>query len=378
MINSIAFKDFRGLDDVTLSLSQVTMLTGTNGVGKTSVLEGLYCLFSETRLDVSPLSRYNKSIGIMINQAANVPVGFAARQNYNYRLFWDECPSYEQAECSVSAKTNNGLAWSWKYRKAKLSDLSSQITMNNPVSVDSSTEFALWNWQTTGRVNDKKSHQFLNVNEKFSRAQILAQDGGLYLLPLEGRAMSICKYLDFASIRLQPQKLSFNTSKQLTEALKIINPRVTDVRLTDIESGLSVVLDDSNSVTLGTIGNGAVTWASALIAIFDVIESIKNEPQMDTPVLLLIDEMGAGIHYSIMLDVWKYINAFAKQNPKVQFVFTSHSDDCIRAYCKAFSDSDVARIVRLHQSAVDHKVIPTDYLKSQFSKIAEGDWEVRG
>lgn len=378
MINSVVFKGFRGLDDVALSLSQITMLTGTNGVGKTSVLEGLYCLFSETRLDVSPLTRYNRSIGILINQAANISVGFAARQNYSYRLFWDECPLHEQPVCSVSAKTDNGLAWVWKYRRAKLSDLSSQITTNNPVAVDSSTEFALWDWQTTGHINDKKTHQIINVNEKFSRAQILAQDGGLYLLPIEGKAMSICKYLDFASIRLQPQKLSFSMSKQLTKALKIINPRITDVRLTDIESGLSVVLDDSNSVTLGTIGNGAVTWASVLIAIFDVIESIKNDPQMDMPVLLLIDEMGAGIHYSIMLDIWKYISAFSKQNPKIQFVFTSHSDDCIKTYCKAFSDSDVARIVRLHQTATDQKVIPTDYLKGQFSKIAEGDWEVRG
>jgi hypothetical protein len=56
----------------------------------------------------------------------------------------------------------------------------------------------------------------------------LAHDDGLYLLPLGAKAASICKYLDFASIHVQPQKLS-------------------------------VVLDDSKSVTLGAIGNGAVT-----------------------------------------------------------------------------------------------------------------------
>ncbi|MDR1205422.1 MAG: ATP-binding protein [Peptococcaceae bacterium] len=285
----------------------------------------------------------------------------------NYRLFWEECPSYEHSECSVKAETDSGLSWSWKYRKAKLSDLGSQIIANNPVAVDSSTEFALWDWQTNG-----------HVNERFSRAQILAPDGGLYLLPLEGRAMSLCKYLDFASLLLQPQKLSFNTSKQLTAALKILNPRVTDVRLTDIESGLSVVLDDSHSVTLGAIGNGAVTWASVLIAVLDVIESIKNKPQADMPVLLLIDEMGAGIHYSIMLDVWKYIRDFTQQYRSIQFVFTTHSDDCVRAYCEAFSGSNAAKIIRLHQTAADQRIVPTDYLEEQFNRIAGGDWEVRG
>jgi ABC-type Na+ transport system ATPase subunit NatA len=379
MINSVSFKKFRGIDDLTVMLSQITMLTGTNGAGKTSVLEGLYCLFSETRLDVSPLSRYNKSIGIMINQAAVFSVGFTARQNYNYKLFWEECPLYEQDECSVEAKTENGSVWSWKYRKAKLSELDEQLMKHKPISVDSSTDFALWDWQLRTGKSTRESEE---GGEHFSRAQILSLDGGLYLLPNEvnisNRLISVCKYLDFASMRLQPQKLSFQTSKKLTEALKIINPHVTDVRLTDIESGLSVVLDDRNSVALGTIGNGAVTWASAMIMIFDVIETVKRRSQSDMPILLLVDEMGAGLHYSAMLDIWRYLREFAEQNRNIQFVFTSHSDDCIRAYCEAFAGRDAAKIVRLHMRATDNKIIPTDYLKEAFENIVNGDWEVRG
>jgi len=377
MITSVEFNNFRGLNDLTLPLSQVTMLTGINGAGKTSVLEGLYCLFSETRLDVSPISRYNKSIGFIVNQSANVPFGFAPRQGYNYKLFWDECPSYEYTECSVKAKSDNGLFWNWKYKRAKLNDLDKKLTINNPISVDSSSEFALWNWLTTGVIIDKKSRQSIKIDEQFSRAQILAPDDGLYLLPLEAKAMSICKYLDFASLRLQPQKLSYPASKELTKALKIINPRITDIRLTDIQSGLSVILDDSKSVTLGAIGNGAVTWVSTLIAIFDVIEAMKINPQSDMPVIVLIDEMGAGIHYSIMIDIWKYISEFIKQNRNIQFVFTSHNDDCIRAYCEAFSDWN-ANVVRLHKTAVDNKITHTEYLKDSFKNIIEGDWEVRG
>jgi hypothetical protein len=378
MITSVEFKNFRGLNDLTLPLSQATMLTGVNGVGKTSVLEGLYCLFSETRLDVSPLSRYNKSIGFIVNQSANIPVGVAARQNYNYKLFWDECPSYEQTACSIKAVSDNKLSWVWSYKKAKLHDLDKRLTMNNPVPVDSSSEFALWNWRINGIIIDEKSHHPKKIDKSFSRVQILAPDGGLYLLPLEAKAMSICKYLDFASIRLQPQKLSFQTSKQLTKALQIIDSRVTDVRLIDIVNGLSVILNDNKSVTLGTIGNGAVTWISALIAIFDIIETIKNHPQLNIPVIVLIDEMGAGIHYSIMLDVWKYISEFIKQNRNIQFVFTSHSDDCIRAYCKAFSDQDIAKIVRLHKTIVDSRITHTEYSKDSFENIINGDWEVRG
>ncbi len=378
MINSVTFNNFRGLDALTMPLSQVTMLTGTNCIGKTTVLEGLYCLFSETKLDVSPLSRYNRTIGFIINQGVNAPLGFAARQGYNYKLFWNECPTYEQDECSVKAKADDNLVWSWSYKKASISDLDKPMTFNSPVPVDSSTEFALWNWSCGGTRINKANHQKEPVNKKISRAQILAPDGGLYLLPPTAQTMSICKYLDFSSIRSMPQKLSFPTSKLLTTALKIINPRVTDVRLTDISSGLSVVLDNKHSVTLGTIGNGAVTWASALIAIFEVIESFNDKTPSDVPIIILIDEIGAGIHYSVMLAIWKYLKDFAKKYPFTQFVTTSHSDDCVYAFCEAFSDENSASIVRLHRTESEDKIVPTPYLKEHFKHIASGDWEVRG
>ena len=377
MIKYVTLNGFRGFDELLIPLSSVTMLTGTNGVGKTSVLEGLFCLFSQTRLDVSHLSRYNKSMGFSVNQGMNGLTGFAVRQSYNYRLFWEECPSRGKLDCSVNAVSDNGLSWLWKYKKANLSDLDKQILAHNPMPVDASSEFALWEWNTRGKIFDNKTHQPKNINERYRSVQTLTPDGGLYLFPIETRAMSVCQYMDFASIRLQPQKLSFQTSKYLTKALSIINPHITDIRLKDIESGLSVILDDSNEVSLGTIGNGAVTWASALMAIFDVAEMIKQQ-QVDIPTLVLIDEMGAGIHYSVMLDVWEFLHEFVRKNRNIQFVFTSHSIDCVRAFCEAFSSQKDAAVVRLHQTSVGDKIVPTEYKEDSFKNIIDGQWEVRG
>jgi predicted ATP-dependent endonuclease of OLD family len=176
---------------------------------------------------------------------------------------------------------------------------------------------------------------------------------------------------------MQPQELPLSMAKKLTKALQIINPHVTDVRLKGVGSGLSVTLDNDREVSFGTIGNGAVTWASAMMAILDIADVVKQR-NLDMPVLLLVDEVGSGIHYSVMLDVWKYLRTFAEQNPKIQFIFTSHSDDCIQSYCKAFSDSNTAKIIRLHRTSVGNGISSTDYTKNQFDKISGGDWEVRG
>ena len=44
MFESVQMTNFRGFKDMTVPLTQVTLLTGNNGSGKTSVLEALYCL----------------------------------------------------------------------------------------------------------------------------------------------------------------------------------------------------------------------------------------------------------------------------------------------------------------------------------------------
>jgi len=367
MIRSVTLKNFRGLDSLTVPLNSATMLTGINGVGKTSVLEGLYCLFSNTRLDVAPLSRYNKSQGLAPYTHVGMPFNLAARQTYNYKLFWDECPIYGCGTCSVEAASTH-YTWHWQYQKGKYNDLDKDMIINNMVHVDAATEFALWQW-------DKKGESETITTR---RAQVLNPDGGLYLLPIESDYFSMCQYIDFSTISLQPTKLSFQTAKQLTKALQILNPKITDVRLKDIDSGLSVIVSDKYEVSLSTIGNGAVTWASALISIFELVDLLKLQEEEKLPVFVLFDEMGSGIHYSIMLEIWDYLKKFLEQNKNIQFVFNSHSDDCIRAFCEAFRQTKNASIVRLHQSANNSGIIPTEYTSDEFENIIAGEWEVRG
>ncbi len=351
MINSVSFSNFRGLEELTLPLASVTILTGVNGVGKTSVLEGLYCLLSETRLDVSPLSRGNK---------------FAGTHSYNYRLFWEECPLFGKRECSVKAALAGGGQMGWSYRRAAPYELENEIAGGIPAHFDSSTEFALWKWKTPAEPCG------------FTRAQALTKDGGLHLLPGKAASAGYCRYIDFASLQLIPASLSFKTAKRLTAALQILNPRITDVRLRDMESGLSVILDDEAEVSLSAIGNGAITWASTLITIFNLAEAIEGDGQKNLPAAVLIDEIGAGMHYSIMLDIWKFFREFAGRNKNIQFIFTSHSSDCIRAFCEAFMEEDSASVVSLHRTFVGSTLVPTEYLKEDFQAIKEGVWEVRG
>ena len=184
------------------------------------------------------------------------------------------------------------------------------------VPINFTTDIVLFQWQRKSNINIKKSNVInSNTNETKYRAQIFNPYGGLYLLPPTNQINSICKYYNFTSINLIPQELSFQTAKKLTEALHIINPKVSDVRISKFENGLTVILDNEKEVTLSTFGNGAVTWVNTLIAIFELDEHLKAAPLSNIPIIILIDEIVVGIHYSIMSNIWDYLNKYIFQLP---------------------------------------------------------------
>ena len=52
MVNSITFDNFRGLKHLELpELSQITLLTGKNNAGKTSILEGIFLMLDHVSPD---------------------------------------------------------------------------------------------------------------------------------------------------------------------------------------------------------------------------------------------------------------------------------------------------------------------------------------
>jgi ABC-type polysaccharide/polyol phosphate transport system ATPase subunit len=76
--------------------------------------------------------------------------------------------------------------------------------------------------------------------------------------------------------------------------------------------------------------------------------------------------------------MWKYLYELTKTKQNIHFIFSSHSDDCIRAYCQAFSGFDEAKVVRLHRTIGDNKVVVTEFPNDMFESISKGEWEVRG
>ena len=92
--------------------------------------------------------------------------------------------------------------------------------------------------------------------------------------------------------------------------------------------------------------------------------------------MLLIDEVESGLHYSVLLDVWRLIFKTAR-DLNVQVFATTHSSDCIKAFQRAAEEDkeDEGMLIRLARKGDKIKAILFD--EKELETVVENDIEVR-
>jgi len=378
MLQDVRIINYRGLKDTYITLAPVTLITGTNGVGKTSVLEGLYFLLSPQKPDAAVFPRYPKLL-MQTNMAA--ARGFRIPDSligYDYSSFWKECPSDGTSMCRVEAfwETNRLYRLSWEMNISDFSALEQEIKNTATAyglqgGVD--VEYALWEWVYI----EINSHEFPNVVYRLKAVQELSTEPRFG--PIIGTEFPNlkCRYTDMSSVRNIPDKLSFQTEKLLTDALKIINPNVTGIRHDAILGRHRVIINNESEYALGTLGSGAESLVSMLLMLSELLCASEKDY---LSVVFLVDEIGAGIHYSKLEELWGFLLRLLSKYPRIQMVLTTHSQDCIDAFCKTFLNEEpgMAHIVRLHKFNEKNGVKTTLYPHEMFESILSGEWEVRG
>ena len=73
MLQKVRLINFRGMNDTTIPIAPITLLTGMNGIGKTSVLEGLYFLLTNQIPDASVFPRCHQSLVQNIGMFNGIP-----------------------------------------------------------------------------------------------------------------------------------------------------------------------------------------------------------------------------------------------------------------------------------------------------------------
>jgi hypothetical protein len=133
--------------------------------------------------------------------------------------------------------------------------------------------------------------------------------------------------------------------QQIVDALNIITTNVERVSIiSNPELGMArtpvvKLKDENHPIPLHSLGDG-------MNRLFYIALALVNSRDG----LLLIDEVGSGLHYSIQLELWRLIFTLASRL-RVQVFATTHSNDCILAFQLAAQENkeEEGMLVRLER-----------------------------
>ena len=94
--------------------------------------------------------------------------------------------------------------------------------------------------------------------------------------------------------------------------------------------------------------------------------------------LLLLDEVGAGFHHSLLPALWEGL-ILVSRNFDCQIITTSHSNECLRAAAETglLDDEKNFSYVRLEYEGKDESISATMYSQAEFKAAVEREWELR-
>lgn len=307
MIERILFQNFKSFIQLELEeLRPLTLISGRNNVGKSSVLDGIFLFF-----DHSAPESFVKLNGFRGMPTLTEP-----------KHLWE--PIFRNFDTSQMVKIvldREGGTGKLFYSR----DDNFVVTDNGEVPRDvidrfiSSTSFSYTlkfsydynGYQEDGHFLSDPSGLLRNIKTSAAGNRIQTLPYTQFINPF-----IIHTHNDFITwvgdLELQGKK------ELLVEQLRLIEPSITDLTTIMTNSGAQLYIKiDGRLVPLKLAGDGLNKWLFILL-------SMMHHPDS----LLLIDEIETGIHYSAYRELWRTMADVAKQC-NCQIIATTHSYECI-------------------------------------------------
>ncbi len=362
MIQSIKINNFKVLRELSVErLNQVTLISGKNNSGKSTLLEAIFfsnCYF------------YNDSF-ITLNRLRGAA---SVLQTDVWKSFINV---YSSKNFFTIQTHDNG--------KTKIIDVKLE-TINN--ALNNSVKNHINESNELGQKTNDKS----NITHQLS---ILATDGKIsdslcFNVMFNGnidivsnnppentlRNCPITQYISskvgYNQINLAEMygKLALDThekGKQIIDSLKIFDPNIVDV-ITIVQQGnvrLYAVLKDGQKMPIDYMGDG-------ILKLIYICISILANPNS----IIMIDEIENGFHYSMHKKIWEVIFKTSKIS-NVQVIATTHSYECINGASDAANDDIDFGYVRLERTDPTGIIVSKCIDKEQLKSVLASTLEIR-
>jgi hypothetical protein len=342
MIHSVKMLGYRAFAKFQMGgLGRVNLLVGKNNTGKTSILEGLYILASESNPGTLWQVLARRGEQVMPEPTPNRAM--QAEIDVSHLFYGHDISAGTQLSISTMNE-RPGRSVKFRIDLAKPEEnphLFAQMADEGP----SGPRLALW---ATGKPDFAMPPLPLSKLGSL-RAEILQQylnlrapkidTGTTQFVTAESLAIGQILQL-WNSIVLTPDE------DRVIKALQILEPgieRIAQVQMGPVtfvgmsygfptRGGFFVRLAKSERrIPIGSFGDGIWRMLALAVAVVRAKDS-----------LLLVDEIDTGLHYTVMADMWKLINEAAELF-NVQVFATTHSYDCVHALARICREVEDAK-----------------------------------
>lgn len=358
MIERIEIRDFKIFKNLILNdLHQITLISGKNNVGKSTLLESIF--FSNSYFNSNAFFNMNNIRGSANTLRTDIWKSFINVHSKTSSFEIEKVENGTKKNISVEFKDNRNI-----------------IVHSFP----DNTNFV--DAQVSERTNDNRSiTHMLSISASDEENEDTLQ----YFVKFDGQIQTIsnpspnplrnCTYTYFHYSKSpinQPalaEMLSIldieGKSNYVIKALQILDPEISGIK-TFVQNGVIRIYASMNngiSMPIDNMGDGICK----LIMICTTILSNPNS-------LILVDEMENGFHYSAHKKIWEAIYGAAKISD-AQVIATTHSYECIKGASEAMKENKDFGYIRLDN--VSDNIIAKSMSSKQLKMAIESNLEVR-
>ncbi len=372
MIDALTLKNYKTFKALTLEhLSPFTLLGGMNDVGKSSILTAIYIYTARLQPAMANLATMRSQNNSDWAETYFHAFSPSAENRIEIGVVWSGVPGRVEIQFDPAVHVGALLD----------SGLQNRPPENHPSSVPDPTRMAA----EFGLVSGEQSLQALRMrwyerDEQKSDIYWMLPPAkpGMYVkyslpgLPSPSALLfPFMRQLPDAAARSLSELVKAGEAAEITAHIKMLFPHIQDLAPVLAEPGKGTVLADvglSRPVPISELGDGAKEALNLMLTIPRVRGGV-----------LLCDELGAGIHASILPRFVRSIAAIAGKHD-CQIIATTHSYELLSAAYDAFAqegmnpgDLTYIRLDRIDPATV----LPAVFNYEKLGIALSNDWEVR-
>lgn len=356
MLNKLEIDHFRGIKHCSLdNIAPVTLLSGKNNAGKSTILEAIYFLTEHCSPEVfgdlnairgvqtgNNTTDVWKSIFYNLDPSVSIVMnGKSDSENYLFKVEKDD--SYVVGDVSgISPEVRSA------FRESSRSTYTLKFSFEE---------------------NDyKENGHYISGNGILRQVITNLEDNEIKPVVKSIRLINNFFFRNDSHIPdLLSNAIQEGRKSEIVETLRIIDPDITDIELLS-QSGLPQIYlrKGAHLIPASLAGDGVNKLLFFIISIMNLKDGI-----------LLIDEIDTGFHYSVFRNVWDVINKLSKAY-HCQVIATTHSYECIRAFAQSDSniDKEYGCYYRLERKK-DDEVRAIEFDRNQLKTAVESSLEIR-